>query len=186
MRFWEKVDKSPGLGPQGSCWLWRGGKRGSRVSKLSDTFYGGFKYHGKVVLAHRAAYLFTHGEASLPDDVNLLHDCDTPGCVNPAHLFKGDQGKNMRQCVDRGRNFVPPPHNNAPKGEDSSNAKLSNADVKEILKLLGSKKKHQRTNPTQRDIAKRFGVSSRTITHIKLGATWKHLKAEASANALPA
>lgn len=175
MRFWEKVDKSPGLGPQGDCWLWRGARRGSRVAKCSDTFYGGFRWHGKVILAHRAAYMFTYGDSSLPEDVNLLHDCDTPGCVNPSHLFKGDQKNNMRQCVDRGRNFVPPPNPNPLKGEDASNAKLSNIEVNEIIKLLAGKRKYQRTIPTQKDIAKKFGVSPRTITHIKLGITWKHL-----------
>jgi DNA-binding XRE family transcriptional regulator len=145
------------------------------VSKLSNTFYGGFKYHGKVVLAHRVAYIFTHGDASLPDDVNLLHDCDTPGCVNPSHLFKGDQGKNMRQCVDRGRNFVPPPNPNPPKGEDIGNSKLSNADVNKILKLLAGRRKYQKCHPTQKEIAKQFGVSINTVTNIKMGATWNHL-----------
>jgi hypothetical protein len=37
---------------------------------------------------------------SLPEGVDLLHRCDQPSCVNPEHLFIGDQVLNN---IDRDR-----------------------------------------------------------------------------------
>lgn len=59
---------------------------------------------------------------------------------------------------------------NSPKGEDHSNSKLTDDNVKEILKLLKSKKY------TQKEIANEFNVSRRTVGFIKNNQTWKHIK----------
>jgi hypothetical protein len=75
-RFWSKVDKSPGLGPRGDCWLWRGGRRNNTLRGFSTTYYGGFRFRGKVWEAHRVSFLLTHDEAALTDWV--LHKCDNP------------------------------------------------------------------------------------------------------------
>lgn len=49
-RFWQRVDKSPGQGPQGECWEWRG-QRWQKYGKLC------FKVDGKLhgFRAHRIA-----------------------------------------------------------------------------------------------------------------------------------
>ncbi len=70
------------------CWLWQG-------TKISDG-YGHIRWHGKMVLAHR---LFAHMFLGFPlDERQVLHKCDVPACVNPAHLFIGDHRMNMRDC----------------------------------------------------------------------------------------
>lgn len=81
-RFWAKVDRS------GDCWLWMG----KRIVK-----YGYFNHRR----AHRVAWELTHGD--IPKGLYVLHSCDNPPCVNPAHLRLGTQFDNMADMHDRGR-----------------------------------------------------------------------------------
>lgn len=86
-RFWSHVDKS------GDCWIWTAAK------KRRD--YGGFVLHGKGRYAHRVSWQITYGD--IPDGMNVLHHCDNPSCVNPNHLFLGNQSDNARDMVSKGR-----------------------------------------------------------------------------------
>src|SRR5688572_10191328 len=71
-RFWEKVDKT------GTCWLWN--------ARKDKDGYGFIRVDGKNKKAHRVAFELVHGrEASK----SVCHTCDTPGCVNPDHLWEG-------------------------------------------------------------------------------------------------
>lgn len=54
-----------------------------------------------MVLAHRIAWEMTHG--TIPMGLYVLHRCDTPACVNPEHLFLGDQTVNMQDAKRKGR-----------------------------------------------------------------------------------
>ncbi len=54
------------------------------------------------------------------------------------------------------------------QGELNGRAKLTEQDVMEIKKLL-------KLGHTQRDIGKRFGVYSSTISMINTGKLWRHL-----------
>jgi hypothetical protein len=89
-RLWAKVDKTP------TCWLWRGAKsRG----------YGRFKVdtvHAPRV--HRIVWELTHGP--IPTGLSVLHRCDTPACVNPAHLFLGTQRDNVYDAIEKGRHRI--------------------------------------------------------------------------------
>lgn len=51
--------------------------------------------------AHRAAYRVW--VAVPPSDMMVLHSCDNPGCINPAHLRLGTHADNMADKVDRQR-----------------------------------------------------------------------------------
>lgn len=78
-RFWQKVemegpipDKRPELGP---CWIW--------TASTYWSGYGQFR-HGKAPagtsgLAHRAAWIFAHGE--IGDGLHIDHRCKTHLCV---------------------------------------------------------------------------------------------------------
>jgi len=44
-----------------------------------------FKSNGKRMLAHRAAWIASHGD--IQDGLFVLHKCDNPKCCNPAHLL---------------------------------------------------------------------------------------------------
>lgn len=88
-RFWRRVPRSEG------CWEWRG----ARHPRLG---YGKFSVSRNTnIPAHRAAWLFEHGE--IPQGMRVLHKCDNPPCVRPDHLFLGTQTDNMRDCAAKGR-----------------------------------------------------------------------------------
>ena len=65
--------------------------------------YGTFGFDGKVRKAHRVAYILTFGE--IPEGHHILHSCDNPACVNPAHLRPGTRADNMQDALKRGRHF---------------------------------------------------------------------------------
>jgi hypothetical protein len=50
--------------------------------------------------AHRVAWLLYRGD---PGKKHILHHCDNVLCVNPDHLFLGDQATNMRDKALKGR-----------------------------------------------------------------------------------
>lgn len=39
------------------------------------------------------------------DDLNALHRCDNPACVNSEHLWWGTQAENIQDCWEKGRAF---------------------------------------------------------------------------------
>jgi hypothetical protein len=105
-RFWAKVVR----GAPDACWLYQG-------ARLSHNAYGGFAmrsaHDGKwrPHYAHRVAWELTNGP--IPDGQWVLHHCDVPHCVNPAHLFLGTQTENMRDASVKGRLSVPKRRNRA-------------------------------------------------------------------------
>lgn len=90
-RFHANVDRS------GDCWVWTG--------ELNNQGYGRFcvSRDGRRVrlLAHRVAFGFASEQSDLPPVVR--HSCDNPPCCRPDHLLAGDQVRNMRDALDRGR-----------------------------------------------------------------------------------
>jgi HNH endonuclease len=97
-RFWKYVDKTPGHGPKGDCWIWTG--------KVFVKSYGIFTIKGKRVRAHRLAHELQTG-APIAEGLKVLHECDNPACVRGEHLFTGTQSDNIRMAVQRGR-VIPP------------------------------------------------------------------------------
>ena len=73
-------------------WIWLGCSCGR---------YGKFFINNKVDRAHRVSYKIYIGE--IPEGLYVLHTCDIPLCVNPQHLFLGDQFDNMRDMSNKGR-----------------------------------------------------------------------------------
>jgi hypothetical protein len=88
-RFWSKVAKGD------ECWVW--------TAYLDERGYGRVGFNGKVQYAHRVAYQLEVGP--IPEGAHILHSCDNPPCVNPAHLRAGTRSDNMRDKVARGRDW---------------------------------------------------------------------------------
>ncbi len=79
------------------CWLWLGAvdKDGYGVIQGS--------VNKKVWRdkAHRKS--FEHHNGVIPRGKHVLHKCDVPGCINPAHLYLGDPKQNGLDKKSRGR-----------------------------------------------------------------------------------
>lgn len=134
------------------CWIFTG--------RCNMHGYGTISFENKPVLAHRMAYILCIDD--IPSEMNVLHTCDNPPCVNPDHLFLGTQQINVADMVSKGRNFIPSLDNNP-------NAKLSLKEVKEIKELLY-------TSVKQIDIAVKYRVSKQTISEIARGNLWKDMR----------
>ncbi len=83
--------------PNSGCWLWLGSvfkKRGG---------YGIFNF-GKNLMqrAHRVSWRL-YRDPWLDSKTHILHTCDITCCVNPEHLFEGNQALNMYDKSMKGR-----------------------------------------------------------------------------------
>ncbi len=133
---------------ESGCWIWVGGE--------FNNGYGWFSVNGKKKLAHRVSYELYIG--NIPDQLHVLHRCDTPLCVNPDHLFVGTNADNM---VDKkNKNRCSKLH-----GEDNPAAKLTYLQVEEIKK---SRKTHA-------SLALRYDVNESTIARARSGKTWSNV-----------
>lgn len=73
---------------QGDCWIWTGAKNSKGYGSVSNGF-------GSSVLAHRKSFELANG--NIPAGLQIDHLCNTPPCVNPAHLEAVTGAENMRR-----------------------------------------------------------------------------------------
>lgn len=82
------------LNPETGCHEWRWGKMPSGHGTITP------KGDIDETLAHRASWIVHNGP--IPEGRQINHWCDNPPCINPAHLYDGDQFDNMRDTVRHG------------------------------------------------------------------------------------
>ena len=147
-RLWRKVEKTEG------CWNWLGGKRANGYGQIQE---GGKGSRG--LLPHRVSYELANGP--IPDGLVVMHSCDNPSCVNPAHLTVGTYKDNMDDMAAKGRRKP-----GRPIGDRNFNAKLDEDMVRFI-----------RANPQRghKDLADELGVKPNTVRGVRIGRTWTHI-----------
>jgi hypothetical protein len=145
-RFWEKVDKSPGHGPSGDCWLWTACKNEKGYGRFDRRF------------AHRVAFELT--DSFIPTGLFILHSCDNPHCVNPAHLRPGTKLENKHDSIKKNRHSY---------GEKHGRAILTEKMVLEIRRLRAK-------GMSGLKIAALLGVNYRAVYRVANREFWKHVK----------
>lgn len=76
------------------CWI-----RGNDSMK-----YTSIKFEGKRQQAHRVSYEIFKGK-KIPYNLNGCHECDIKACINPEHIFPGDDALNIQDARIKGRIF---------------------------------------------------------------------------------
>jgi hypothetical protein len=131
--------------PDGWCLRWNGCK--------DKDGYGISSIKGVKMPAHRAVMSFLFDVSNQ----YVLHTCTNRDCVNPEHLYLGDQQQNVQDQIDVGT-FV--------YGSKNGMAKLNEMSVEHIRSSSFSMK----------SLAKYYDVSYYTIWDIKRNRTWKQVK----------
>lgn len=143
-RFWRRVEFGNG------CWNWTGAR--------TPVGYGTFHRNGANLYTHRVSYEMCIG--TVPNGLCVLHKCDNPRCVNPAHLFLGTKKDNTEDARKKGRMAV---------GEKLPQAKLTASTVLKIREI------YAKGGVTQQALADRFGVEQQCIHKIVHRLRWTHI-----------
>lgn len=111
--------------------------------------YGQIEYRRKTYLAHRVAYQLAKGD--IPKGHCVCHQCDTPLCINPDHLWLGSYKDNVADMYAKKRFAYNPIK------------KLSDETMKDFRIAIAE-------GLTHAVIAARFGVSKSYVSMVSTGA----------------
>jgi hypothetical protein len=129
-RFEEKTMPEPNSG----CLLWLGYLAQGRAQ---------FSFEGRMRTAARVSWMLYRGSTL---GLHVLHKCDNPACVNPAHLYLGMDKEN---AADRSKKY----------------GKLTPDKVREARALVSQ-------GHTCVAVAKLFGVGPNALRRAVIGRTW--------------
>lgn len=135
--------------PVTKCWNWTAGCNPGGYGVICQ--YTGNRTQ-KTSLAHRVSYTLHHG--CTPKAV--LHRCNNPKCVNPAHLYAGTAKDNYADQRRADTNI---------RGDRCHLTKLSTAAVQHI----------RASTLPRATLATQFNVTYSTIWRIQQGKIWQHL-----------
>ena len=161
-RFHKRLDKTPGYGRNGDCWVWKAG--------TTNGGYGLICADGKNVRTHRFSWELHNGP--IPEGMQVLHHCDNPPCCNPDHLFLGKDADNIADKISKGRGpdmKAVSLYRQNPAGERNGMAKLTDKEVKEIREIFAH------GVPSLSELAEQFNSSVCNIARIVKRRTWRHI-----------
>jgi len=117
--------------------------------------YGAIKMFGKTVKTHRLSWIMHYGE--IKNNSWVLHKCDNPPCLNPEHLFLGNQSDNMLDAHKKRRLRTP----------YLDKAKI-NFDIAEKIRS-----EYKPGVITQKELGKKYGISRSNVGLIINNINWK-------------
>lgn len=149
LTFAERAARLAKRNPSNGCLEWQG--------VVDAGGYGCTTFHNVRMAAHRAAWIEVKG--SIPEGLQVLHRCDNPRCIDPSHLFLGTNADNHQDKIRKGRQA-----RNA--GTKNGHAKLTPEQIAAI-----------RSDPRKQGvIAAEYGIHQASVSDIKRGKSWRHLK----------
>jgi hypothetical protein len=134
------------------CWPWLCGCDADGYGEVS---LGGSSQHRR---AHVVAWEIANGRA-VPKGMVVMHTCDNPPCVNPAHLVLGTNLDNIRDRDRKGR---------VSRGERHPRSKVTDDDVLAIRRAW-------KRGTSVMELAVEYGVSLVSIYNIVNRKTWTHI-----------
>ena len=146
-----EIDKTSG------CWNWTGKANKQGYGVIAGVLNGKrYAPVGQQLLAHRVSWMIFKGEipsSELTHGTVVMHICDNPRCVNPAHLTLGTQADNVRDMVKKGRKV-----SGTPSGVAHWLSSFKDqADIDLICATVGKTK----------ELAEKYGVDVCTIKRIR-------------------
>lgn len=153
-KFAKKVSKTDG------CWWW------TAATKYRNG-YGGIRYEGKIIPAHRASWLIHKGE--IPSGLLVCHTCDNPPCVNPDHLFLGTYADNAQDACKKGRVKIPKGRVFKP-GNVPKNSRITRDRALQIRDQIGTYK------GSLKSFAETLGLPYQLLKDIKAGRAYKDVR----------
>lgn len=122
--------------------MWRGQRNQAGYGQLTSMTDGVRVAHS----AHRLSWELHRGP--IPAGLWVLHHCDNPSCVNPAHLFVGTAADNTADMIAKGRG-----------NKTGRRRKLADDQVRAI----------RADDRAAHYVAHQYGVSESTIYNIRAG-----------------
>jgi hypothetical protein len=158
--------ESTEIDPWTGCRLLKSNLQGRRASRA----YGRLTVENKNYTASRLSYEIEIGP--IPEGLCVLHECDTPACIEPSHLWVGTNLDNIRDKVEKGRQAkgerITTGRNTA-RGERQGRAKLTADNVRQIRALYAE------GGISQETLGAMFGVSQVHISRVLRGDSWLHV-----------
>lgn len=139
----------------GQCWVWAGSCNPKTGYGQLSHWEGGRR---KLLTAHRVSFQAFIGP--IPEGQQVLHRCDNRPCFNPEHLFLGSQLANVRDMIQKGREF-----HRTPEGSAHHATKITEADAIAI----------RASTEGLKALSQRYGMSASALSAIRSRKTWRHV-----------
>jgi hypothetical protein len=163
-RFEKRIDKTPGHGRNGDCWIW--------TALTTNGGYGILVDNYERIRTHRFAWELENGP--IPEGMQVLHHCDNPPCCRVSHLFLGTDADNVADKIAKGRGpdmKAVSLYRQNPVGERNGRAILT----WEIVRAIRDDRVSLGLSLSV--LAKKYDTSVRTVSRIINNKNWKEERA---------